>query len=91
MTRGSLGWIVAGVVVVLSCTLGAMQQEGAVGRYQLFEGRSELIAGATGKVLEQVSVWRIDTVNGRVDRYTAVVGGPNEGFGWQSVGDYRPK
>lgn len=42
MKRESLGWFVAGVLTVLSCTLGAMQQQqDAVGRWQLTVLRDE--------------------------------------------------
>lgn len=38
MKRESLGWIVAGAVVVMFCTLGAMQQASRVGRFQIVIG-----------------------------------------------------
>jgi hypothetical protein len=41
MKRESLGWIVAGIVTVLTCTLGAMQRPGGeIGRYQVVPGKS---------------------------------------------------
>ena len=38
MKKQSLGWIVAGIVTVLGCTMGAMQQQSAVGRWQVVVG-----------------------------------------------------
>ena len=38
MKRESLRWIVAGMVVVMVCTLGAMQQAPRAGRFQIVNG-----------------------------------------------------
>lgn len=86
MKRDSLGWIVAGVVTVLTCTLGAMQQQGEVGRYQLFEGRHQHVGEKA--TVDVVSVWRIDTVTGNVDMYRSASGGMAPGNGWVQVSDF---
>jgi hypothetical protein len=71
MKRESLGWFVAGAVIVLTCTLGAMQQQGSVGRFQLVDGTYEII-GEKGKVACP-TVWRIDTVTGEAVQYLASI------------------
>lgn len=86
MTRESLGWFVAGAVAVLTCTLGAMQQQGTVGRFQLVEGRYQVI-GKTA-VVDAVTVWRIDTVTGETVSYSAVTSGDHPGVGWKLVTDF---
>ena len=85
MKRESLGWFVAGAVTVLACTLGAMQQQGAVGRWQLIEGKYTIIG--KNAVTEVVTVWRIDTVTGKADTYSSVQAGDNPGVGWMPVTD----
>ena len=85
MTRASLGWVVAGIVTVLACTLGAMQQQGEVGRYQLMEGRYQIITATV--TVDCVAVWRIDTVTGDVVQFTAVDTDKKTGSGWVKVRD----
>ena len=75
MKRESLGWFVAGAVIVLTCTLGAMQQQGGVGRFQLFEGRHLALADNTSIVFE--TVWRIDTETGETLYFVADPGAKN--------------
>jgi hypothetical protein len=88
MKRESLGWVVAGIVAVLVCTLGAMQREGQVGRYQLVEGRFHIIE--PGKVTEFATVWRIDTVTGDVVSYHEVsLGDEKDSSGWLRVDDFK--
>jgi hypothetical protein len=85
MKRLSLGWAVAGIVTVLACTLGAMQQQGGVGRYQLIEGRYEIIGKEA--LASAVTVWRIDTVTGEAVYFASQVGGNAPGSGWVKVRD----
>jgi hypothetical protein len=88
MTRESLGWVVAGVVVTLVCTLGAMQREGQVGRYQLVEGRYTIVTQKTLTATEAVCTWRIDTVTGETVMFQSLVGGKDAGSGWMPVRDW---
>lgn len=83
MTRDSLGWFVAGAMGVLACTLGAVQQQrGDVGRYQLVEGRYQIVGN--GAATEAVTVWRIDTVTGDTSRFTATTEGGKYREWWTS-------
>lgn len=87
MRSSYAGWVVAGVLMMLICTVGAMQQQGGVGRFQLLQGQYEIIGGQ--QTVPAVTVWRIDTVTGETVMYVAV-NYPNEsGFGWQKVGDHK--
>ena len=75
MKREFIGWIVAGAVVLLFCTLGAMQPQGQVGRYQLAQGRY-LIFDPTGQGRAEYadSFFRIDTQTGDVQEYMCAAG-----------------
>jgi hypothetical protein len=74
MKREFLGWIVAGAVVVLSCTLGAMQPQGQVGRYQLAQGRFPVIDFVGARQTFRDGFFRIDTQTGDVQEYFYAVG-----------------
>ena len=87
MSRESLGWFVAGALAVLVCTLGAMQQQGGVGRFQLVEGKYQIV-GETS-VIDAVSTWRIDTVTGEVSEYRSVTAGKRPGVGWVRVPEFK--
>lgn len=41
MKSSYAGWVVAGLLLVLICTVGAMQQQGQVGRWQVVIGQWE--------------------------------------------------
>jgi hypothetical protein len=84
MKREWLGWAVAGIVVLLTCTLGAMQQGGA-GRYQLVQGWYHIVGQ---DISEYPTVWRIDTVTGDVVMYQSIVAGNGAGIGWRPVRDF---
>ena len=86
MKRESLGWFVAGAMIVLTCTLGAMQQQGGVGRFQLIEGRSQVRTKVA--IVDAVTVWRIDTVTGEADMFQFASGGDDAGIGWLKVPDF---
>jgi hypothetical protein len=86
VTREWLGWFVAGIVAVLVCTLGAMQREGQVGRYQLVEGRYTVVTPRN--TIEATSVWRIDTTTGDVVMFQSRVDGENTTSGWMGVGAF---
>lgn len=86
MTRDSLGWFVAVAVILLTCTLGAMQQQGAVGRYQLVEGKYQIVG--RNAVVDAVAVWRIDTVTGETVCYSCVTAGDHQGVGWKLVSNF---
>jgi hypothetical protein len=62
MTKRSAGWVVA-FVVVLACTLGAVQA-GGDGRYQIVIGEWTVL-GDGGQMSDQGTVVRIDTTTGR--------------------------
>lgn len=70
----------AGVVTV--CSLGAMQQQCSVSRFQLFEG-AYLICGEDALV-NTPSVWRIDTVTGETVKYFLA----DKRNGWARVSDF---
>jgi hypothetical protein len=89
MKRESLGWFVAGAMIVLTCTLGAMQQQGSVGRFQLVEGKYQIVGKE--KIVDGVSVWRIDTVTGETVYYHSVIVGDDPGVGWREVIDFPYK
>jgi len=89
MKRESLGWFVAGAVIVLACTLGAMQQQGSVGRFQLVEGKYQVVGKNT--VVDCVAVWRIDTVTGEAVKHQVVNAGDHPGAGWVAVTDFPDK
>lgn len=50
MKTSYAGWVVAGVLLVLVCTLGAMQQRGQVGRFQMVIGEWDSKDGGRGCV-----------------------------------------
>ena len=89
MKRGSLGWFVAGALAVLVCTLGAMQQQGSVGRFQLVEGKYQIFG--KNNVVDAVAVWRIDTVTGEAVVYQVLNAGDHPGVGWVKVTDFPDK
>ena len=86
MKRESLGWFVAGALAVLICTLGAMQQQGGVGRFQLLAGTYQINFKNT--FVDVPGVWRIDTVTGETVQYLAVDNNGQPQKGWQSVTDF---
>jgi hypothetical protein len=88
MKRESFGWVVAGIIAVLCCTLGAMQQQVQVGRFQLMEGRYQVwsLSGSGGPA-ENVDVWRIDTATGAVSKYTVMVDGTHAVVGFMSCNE----
>jgi len=89
MKREMMGWVVAGIVTVLTCTLGAMQQ-GGVGRYQLVEGQFRIIT--KNDSVDSTTLWRIDTVTGDAVMFQAhTTDGPSRGVGWVPVRDVRPR
>jgi hypothetical protein len=59
MRTSYAGWVVAGVLLVLICTVGAMQQQGQVGRWQLVIGEWENKDGA-----RQCVAVAVDTTTG---------------------------
>lgn len=88
MKRESLGWFVAGAVIVLTCTLGAMQQQGGVGRFQIVEGTFQMTSAKEGGIglLDVPTVWRIDTVTGEAVMYFATIDKDGtERTGWGTV------
>lgn len=92
MKSSYAGWVVAGLLLVLICTVGAMQQQGQVGRYQLVHGRYQFIDGVKGTNVTTDAVFRIDTVTGETRRFMfsvlppAVPGGAvGTIYGWTSV------
>jgi hypothetical protein len=89
MKRESLGWFVAGALAVLVCTLGAMQQQGSVGRFQLVEGKYQIVGKE--RVVDTVAVWRIDTVTGETVCYGSVIDGDHPRAGWVDVTDFPDK
>lgn len=91
MKREMMGWVVAGIVAVLTCTLGAMQQQQApVGRYQLVESRFRIIT--KNDSVDSTTLWRIDTVTGDAMMFQAnATDGPSRGIGWVPVKDVRPR
>ena len=89
MKRESLGWFVAGAVIVLTCTLGAMQQQGGqVGRYQLLEGSYQMTTPKN--TFDCTTVWRIDTVNGDTVRFAWGSDDTGRFIGWVKVEDVAP-
>ena len=86
MKRESLGWFVAGAVIVLTCTLGAMQQQGSVGRFQLFKGECTFHDGDKGNT-EVATVWRIDTVTGDTVMFHWSANDLTTIVGWMTVED----
>lgn len=75
MKREHLGWIVAALLVVVVAA-GAMQQQGQVGRYQLFQGRYDITAGEPGddRREDAEALFRIDTQTGEVCRFVCAIG-----------------
>jgi hypothetical protein len=67
MKRWYAGWAAAGVVVLLVCALGAMQQPRQAGRYQVVIGEWTLVADG-GQAKNLGVVVRIDTDTGHSDR-----------------------
>ena len=87
MKRESLGWFVAGAMIVLTCSLGAMQQQGSVGRFQLFEGTYQIVGEA--ELVDTPAVWRIDTVTGETAQMLATWKDGKSSAGWVYVSDYK--
>ena len=83
MKRESLGWFVAGAMIVLTCSLGAMQQGGQVGRYQLFEGNCRMITEKGN--FDCPTVWRIDTVSGDTVRFFFLHENDKQHVGWVKI------
>jgi hypothetical protein len=89
MNREKLGWVVAAVVVLTTCTLGAMQQQdqqGQVGRYKLVECQTEIVGD--GAVAKKVAVFRIDTATGATVEYVALAG-KDGGSGWMPINNFK--
>jgi|688.fasta_scaffold317137_2 hypothetical protein len=86
MKRESLGWVVAGLIIVLVCTVGAMQQQqGQVGRYQLMTGRETIVGDASST--EQSHIYRIDTATGECWQYMSLVTKEKPVTGWLRLFD----
>lgn len=85
MKRESLGWFVAGGIAVLACTLGAMQQQGSVGRFQLLSGEYTVHFPDKGNT-PVAAVWRIDTITGDTVRFHWSVNADEILVGWVPVG-----
>ena len=86
MKRESLGWIVAGLITVLACTAGAMQQQqGQVGRYQLMTGRETTVSDASST--ETSNIYRIDTATGDCWKYLTLVTKEKTVTGWLRLFD----
>ncbi len=86
MRREVSGWIVAGIVTVLACTLGAMQQESsATGRYQVANGVCETIRKDGTR--DSVSVvLLVDTATGQTRAMYAPEGANIRWSGFLGVG-----
>jgi hypothetical protein len=93
VTREWLGWFVAGIGVLLTCTLWVMVQQWGIGRYQLIEGRFIAVRGEGLDIRKEevVSVFRIDTVTGKVGRFQAIFGPGVTAVGWERVDDLGEK
>jgi hypothetical protein len=87
MNREYIGWIVAGIFVVLTVAVGAAAPDrGDVGRWQLCVGRFTAVSLNGSTSVD--SVWRIDTATGETWKYVAVTDGDKQGYGWLRVTDY---
>lgn len=84
MKSSYAGWVVAGLLLVLICTVGAMQQQGQVGRYQLVQGRYWVSGGENpGMSPEQLLLF--DTATGDTRAFYVSFTGESSVMGWGPV------
>lgn len=86
MNREYMGWVVAAVVIAVVCTMGAVQQQGEVGRYQVVFGEHTLVASAEVSADYRHAV-RVDTATGQTSLLVMFKG---DGYRWVPIGDRAP-
>jgi hypothetical protein len=91
MKREYVGWIVAGAVVVMFCTLGAMQQaDGPVGKYQMVSGVyvESAVTGEGLLVKERPTMILLDTTTGKAWKLGSIIVGGDETMMFSPVKDW---
>lgn len=76
MTRESFGWLVAGVSVVIVASMGAVQQSGRVGRFQIVHVTnpvSTLFEDGTLETKEKNLTLMLDTETGETRLLTMLI------------------